>query len=268
MSYLNLNRTGLLIKKQWWENRRAYLMSTLALFSVLTIVFIMWLIMSGRWYDEKAIFVTGLVGLYITGCLFASNSLKIVNTKPDNLYWLTFPARHTEKLLVVLFYNVIVFTLVYILIFFLLKGAADSFIAYRIGDAENPSYTYRKVNWSRDTSFRQAIVYFSFGYFILQAAFILGSVAFKKYSFVITIIVSLSMVFLLGLTIAQISIHGFPKGYYYELFTLQFYSDAAGGIKSYQMSNWLRSGIEFFLKFMIAPFLWIITLFRLKEKEV
>ncbi|MCH5600361.1 hypothetical protein [Niabella ginsengisoli] len=114
----SFSRLGKLIVKQWVENRRLYLMSTLALLGLLGIVFLIWVATNGRRYDEDSLLITGMFGLFITGAVFASTTFSMLGSKDKGIYWISFPASHAEKLLANLFFNVIVFTLVYVCCFF------------------------------------------------------------------------------------------------------------------------------------------------------
>ena len=107
-------------------------MSTLALLGLLGIVFLIWVATNGRRYDEDSLLITGVFGLFMTGAIFASTTFNMLGSKDKGIYWISFPASHTEKLLVNLFFNVIVFTLVYVCCFFLLKTLVEAYINFLI----------------------------------------------------------------------------------------------------------------------------------------
>src|SRR5690606_37850777 len=125
---------------------------------------------------------------------FASTTYSMLNAKDTGIYWISFPASHFEKLLVTLFYNVIVFTTVYVVIFFILKWISEAYIGYLIENGEK-LYSYRKVDWFRNEEFTKAFPVFCYAFFGLQAVYILGSASFKKFSFIITTVLVAAFLF-------------------------------------------------------------------------
>ncbi|MFT3903788.1 MAG: hypothetical protein QM727_11490 [Niabella sp.] len=243
-------------------------MSVLALLGALAIVMAIWLATGGSHYEEKSLYGIGLFGLFICGAIFASTSFNMLNTKDTGIYWISFPASHIEKLLVTLFFNVIVFTVVYTICFFLLKFLAESYVHYLISNARYPDqYSYNKVNWHQANGFGAYAPNFLYAFFILQAAFVLGSASFKRFSFIITLIIIAAMLFLTIFYLVKLSKAIIPQGYDYQV--VEVWSNNVNGIhKQYEMNNFLKGFIEVFLKYLLAPFLWFITLYKLREKEI
>ncbi len=200
-----------------------------------------------------------------TGAIFASTTFAMLGRKDKGIYWISFPASHLEKLLAVLFFNVIAFTLAYTLCFFLLKTITQFFIQIRI-DNEPLKYRYNRMSWSNENGLGAAVPYFLMGFFVVQAAYILGSASFKKFSFIITTIITAALVFLFILYVAKLGKGSF-NGYSFNLFDLKEYKES-GVYKEYIISPLLKEPILFFLKFLTAPFLWLTTWFKLKEKQI
>jgi len=260
MNNFSFKRTGQLIQKQWVENRRLYGMSVLALLGALGIVMAIWLASSGNHYREDNLYVIGLVVLFITGAIFASTSFNMLNAKDTGIYWITFPASHFEKLLVTLFFNIVVFTLVYAACFFVLKFLVEIYI-------QTNQYGYEKIDWARVLKPGPNVSYFLFAFFALQAAFILGSASFKRFSFIITLIIIAAALFLTIFYLVKLSKGMIPQGYYFDLTNVR--SNGVDGVyKEYEMNSFLRNFIEVFLKYLFAPFLWLITWYKLREKEI
>ena len=124
----NFSRLLQLIRKQWIENSRLYLYSVLALLGMLGLIMIFWVITDGKNYSEDSLYIIFLFGLFIAGAVFASMSFSMLGNKEKGTYWLSFPASHLEKLLCMIFYNVIVFTVVYCVCFFLVKSVAVAYV--------------------------------------------------------------------------------------------------------------------------------------------
>jgi hypothetical protein len=104
-------------------------------------------------------------------------------------------------------------------------------------------------------------------FFAIQAAFILGSVYFTRYTFVKTTIALLLLSLLGSLFITKGVEANLPHGWHmYGLFQWSSYDE--------KNEQWvlLAPGTEKFLRLLIEyslPFIfWVITYFRLKEKEV
>ncbi|MGN7784509.1 hypothetical protein ACTJIJ_08280 [Niabella sp. 22666] len=256
----SFKRLFLLITKQWIENRRLYLMSALALMGILGAAFALWLLMAGTRYEETSMYIMGMIGLFITGAIFASTSFNMLNSKDTGIYWISFPASHLEKFLVTIFLNVVVFTGVYMSCFYLLKFLAEIYI-------ETRSMSYAKVNWSLSQEFTKAIpVFFSF-FFVVQAAFLLGSASFKRFSFIRTIILLMALIFIYGWVSFKVAEMSFPRGFSFNLTRLTTMHEN-NVYKEYLLPGYIKAPVELFFKFFFAPCIWMITWFKLREKEI
>jgi hypothetical protein len=105
-------------------------------------------------------------------------------------------------------------------------------------------------------------------FFAIQSAFLLGSVYFSKYSFIKTII-SGFVVFLIVFFFFYFLNDMMPKGGYANGFLTSFHI-IGNGKDDYLVSipSWVGQILFYFLMYGIAPFLYIVTYFRLKEKQV
>ncbi len=137
-----------LIRKQWFENSRLYLFSTLALLGMLGLVIIFWIMSGGKNYSEDNLYIIFLFGLFIAGSVFASMSFSMLGNKEKGTYWLAFPASHLEKLLCMIFYNAIVFTLVYCICFFLVKTLAITYVSALVAD-DPGVYSLQKISMGK-----------------------------------------------------------------------------------------------------------------------
>lgn len=255
-----------LVRKQWIENFRLYLFSVLALLGMLGLIMIFWVISDGRRYSEDSLYVIFLFGLYISGAVFASMSFSMLGNKEKGTYWLAFPASHLEKLLCMIFYNVVVFTAVYCICFFLIKSAAVAYVTSLV--AEKPEiYSFRRSVWDSDRSFLGILPYFIYGFFAVQAFYLLGSVYFSRYSFVITTIIGSVLIFVFVYYSAELAQSSF-SGYSWNGDHLRKYSDDFGTYERYELASWMSGALAFFVKFIWAPVFWVVTWFRLKEKQV
>lgn len=254
-----------LVRKQWVENSRLYLFSVMALLGILGLIMFLW-ILSKPHYNEDILYIIFLFGLFIAGAVFASMSFSMLGNKEKGTYWLAFPASHLEKLLCMIFYNVVVFTVVYSLCFFLIKSAAVAYVNSLV--AENPTvYSFRRSAWNSNQSFLDILPYFLYGFFAVQAFYMLGSVYFSRYSFILTTIVGSVLIFIFSyysVELIQSSLHG----YSWNGDHLRKYDGDYSTYQRYNLSPVMTDLLGFFVKYIWAPVFWVVTWFRLKEKQM
>ncbi|MEO6915407.1 MAG: hypothetical protein ABI151_06855, partial [Chitinophagaceae bacterium] len=94
----SFSRLGKLIVKQFFENAKLYLFSALALLGLLSLIFVFWMSASFPRYGERDTYIIYLVGLIISGTIFASMSFNMLGAKDKGIYWMSIPATHFEKL--------------------------------------------------------------------------------------------------------------------------------------------------------------------------
>jgi hypothetical protein len=255
-----------LIRKQWVENSRLYFFSTLALLGMLGLIMFFWFLSDGKHYSEDSLFVIFVFTLYIAGAVFASLSFSMLGNKERGTYWLSFPASHLEKLLCMILYNVIFFTAIFCLCFFLVKSVAVNYVSSLV--AQNPDeYTFRRSSWDRDNSFLGILPYFIYGFFAIQAFYMMGSVYFPRYSFIITTVVGSALIFAFVYFSGEI-IHDSLNGYSWNGDHLRKYDEGFGTYKRYELSPVISNVLEFGLKYIWAPVFWTVAWFKLKEKQI
>jgi hypothetical protein len=249
-----------LVRKQWFENSRFYLFSVLALLGLLALVFTFMILTGGTYFREESMYMIYLFGLYISGSVFASMSFNILGDKTKGTYWLSFPASHLEKLICVLFYTVIAFTLMYSACFYIVRSAAIAYIQ------SNPQLKFQPVQWS--FGFMQAFPYFLYGYFAVQSFYLLGSAYFSRYAFIITTIVGAALIFAFLYYMDKLSDNSFGNGYNWRGDHVSSFNNGDNTLKRYNLSPFLTDSLRFMIRFIWAPVFWLVTFFRLKEKEL
>ena len=256
-----------LIRKQWFENSRLYIFSILALLGILGLVMIFWVMTMEANYSEDSLYIIFLFGLFIAGTVFASMSFSMLGNKERGTYWLAFPASHLEKLICMIFYNVVVFTVVYCACFFLLKSMAVTYVNSLVaGDPQ--AYTFRRSVWDIDRSFLAIVPYFLYCFFAVQSFYLLGSVYFPRYSFVITTVVGSALIFLFVYYSAEVLKGAFYDGFSWNGDHLRKYDGDFTSYKRYDLSPVLTDMLTFAIKFIWAPVFWVVAWFRLKEKQI
>lgn len=256
-----------LIRKQWFENSRLYLFSILALLGMLGLIMFFWAIADGKSYSEDSLYIIFIFGLFTAGAVFASMSFSMLANKERGTYWLAFPASHLEKLICMIFYNVVVFTVVYCACFFFLKSIAVTYINSLVaGDPQ--AYSFRRSVWDSDHSFLGIVPYFIYGFFAVQAFYMMGSVYFPRYSFVLTTMIGSALIFLFVYYSMELLKGSFHEGYSWNGDHLRKYDADFNSYKRYELSPVLTNLVSFGIKYIWAPVFWVVAWFRLKEKQI
>jgi hypothetical protein len=255
-----------LVRKQWIENSRLYLFSILALLGMLGLIMLFWIISGGQHYSEDILYIIFVFGLFVAGAVFASMSFSMLGNKEKGAYWLAFPASLLEKLFCTIFYNVIVFTVVYCICFFLVKSAVVGYVNALV--AETPGvYSFRRSVWDSNRSFLGILPYFIYGFFAVQAFYLLGSVYFPRYSFIITTIIGSALIFAFAYYSVEL-IQSSANGYSWNGDHLRKYDVDYNTYQRYELAPWITGVLGFTVKFIWAPVFWTVAWFRLKEKQI
>ena len=257
-----------LIRKQWIENKKFYTLGSLALLGMMGIcITLFWVLMDGDHWREQTAYEIYLIGLMLCGSIYGSISFATLGNKEKGQYWLSFPASVTEKMIVTIFYTTIVFFLVYTSCFLLCKWAAELYMVAYIKTHAGASL--QEMNWEQH--FGEAYKYFIWGYFCLQSLFILGSVYFKQFAFIKTVIFVTLIGGALSFLIAKMAMGMFSQfNFYWNNLELREFHDPEnyGVYKSYALGSTLSKVLGYLLTYSWVPLFWVITWFRLKEKEI
>jgi hypothetical protein len=185
------------------------------------------------------------------------------------------PASLFEKLLNALLFGVILYFICYTLIFYVVDftmvkvsngimssmAEHDHSIKYLAEDVAN-------VFFPKDFAGGSTFIYILLGYFAIQSIFLLGSIYFVKFQFIKTLVSGLVVFLILVFFIHKVFGSFMPPGGFFEPFTVYRVFDATKGELSVHLPEWLSSSVLFLTKYALAPCLWVVTYFRLKEKEV
>jgi hypothetical protein len=282
----------MLVSKHWSENRKKYTLSLIAIAGLLLLWFIFTLFMEPFMPLDEGIQVgTYYFGLSVVGCLYGSMLFTELASKSKGINFLSVPASNLEKLLCALLYGVIIFFITYTVIFYvtdLSMVKLSNAIAYahwekthvnsRLFDPGKVMNVF--VLPDTNPGVPNVFYYFVLAYFAVQSAFILGSVYFPKFSFIKTVIalllVSLLFVFIVTKIIHPIMPQG---GYYkditsYRVFHVTQLSTGSTVVsdddtdKIVSLPGWINEVLIALVKYAFAPLFWIVTFYRLKEKEI
>jgi hypothetical protein len=180
---ISLHRVWLLIRKQWAENQQLYSLGILALAGIIAAVIIVTLAIPGG-FSEETQQILLVFGLAVPGSLFTLTILSQFSDKHKSISALMQPASVTEKLIVAFFYSLILFPLVYFIIvlpLIYIGHYADSVVIGHINKLMVVKAKY--------------IYPIGAGYFVLQTFAMFGSILFKRYVIIKSILLFLSIAF-------------------------------------------------------------------------
>jgi hypothetical protein len=247
----NISRLGLLLKRYFIENKNR----ELTFWGIATAIFML-MNQSG----SVAMF------LYVTGFIFAARSFNVFGYAPGGMHYLLIPATHTEKLV-----SSILLNTVYFFIMFLISYTIGTIFGITIGNLifgfNHPLNFSLFQSGEHINQFNKIItndfslydIFFTFA--IIQAVFMLGSLYFKRNSIGRTFLTLIAVSIFLGI----IELIMFKTTFGTYQLTGQMINF------SFPAEENLFSGLNIagnIVKYAMIPFLWLVSYFRLTEKEV
>jgi hypothetical protein len=272
--FFNFNRFSLLVAKHWADNKKRYLLSVLAFIGLLIGWFIFTILVDSRYPMGQGLqLVTYFFSLFTVGSFYASQYFRDLGSRSKGINFLLVPASSFEKVLCGLLYTVLLFFVVFTLAFYLVDVLMITITKNFITpDIEYPAgqkgllnvFEAAKIHASPTTTFNVLWIYFS-----IQSVFLLGSVYFQKYSFIKTIIGGFVIFFLLFCYVYFLY-DMMPKGDYANGVFTSYIIKTSGNKDNFlvQLPGWLGQVLYYLFMYGTAPFLYLVTYFRLKEKQV
>lgn len=253
-------RLGLLIRRQWAERSRLYILMMAAIAGLLAVAFFLWgLTNQDRlWMETANIFL--FVGLFLGGTIMAAMTFSDLSQRTTGIYYLSVPATHGEKLVCGVLYSQVFFTAAYLLIFYILRTAAFAIIRL---------YPHMSLEHMPDgQGMYEVYQYLVIVFVAVQTLYLLGSVYFERFAFVKTtvsaVLVIVGFVLFAVYVIHPITGDLHPTG---QVGVFRIESEN-GSEYTYTLPQWISRFIWFMVKYMWAPVFWTAAYFRLKEKEL
>ena len=247
----NFNRIGLLIKRFFMENKQ----KEITFWGITTVIF-----MIMREPTSVEMF------LYISGFIFAARMFKEFGYTPGGMHYLLIPTTQLEKLM-----TSILLSTVYYFIMFLITYTIGTLLGTLIGNlilsTQQPVGldlfqidSISKV-WENNIVHHNGFWNIFLVFALIQSVFILGSLYFKRNALtrtflsliIIMIVLGLIEVFLVRITFGTYQLSG-------QSFKFTF------GCGENLFSGFEIAGNIF--KYLLIPFLWVVSYFRLTEKQV
>jgi len=224
-------------------------------------------------------YATYYCGLFLVGCLYASTIFSELGDKSRAIQYLSIPASHLEKLLCGILFGVILFFIAFTIVFYIVDIPMVS-LANRVISSEKQHWpnNYLPIGsvgvlnfWDNGWAPIMDRKYhlFLFAYFAIQSAFLLGSVYFARWSFIKTV-VTLLLFWVLFILYAQKGIaEHLPGGWHgHDLVRWSNNSEDPRSQRIVALPDTIEKIFVVLMQFSVPPIFWIITYFRLKEKEV
>lgn len=264
----NLRRMQFFVQKHAMDHLRLYGMGAIAIFVLSTAIGILSVLSHNRFERLSDMVPFYYVGLFLGGILFTSRSFNELANKEKGVDYLMIPASQFEK-----YFTLFLITTVGYFLFYHLS----CYLSFKI--IENVQASYNGVHIERDYQFLSnpdEKIYVYYGYFILQSIFLLGATCFHKYSFLKTVFCI--FIFLFGLYLINCIIvtllFGFQGKFWDRAIPFFMVNQPKGGAMpwdtrtTYIIPRWLLDVYLFIIRFVLAPVLWTIAYFRLKDQEI
>lgn len=284
---LSFKRLGLLIKKQFIENRKFYLFGALAMMGVMGFIFIFSVYVGSLNMGKQGIFLG--IGMVTFGCLFTLTLFSKLDKKEQRIQMLMLPSTALEKLLGGIIYGAVLFPVVYLITVYPVLRFANYVDNNFVGNTNEP--------YAFDVEGMQAI--FVFIFYIMQTLVLMFSVFIRQYKVPVAAGV-LSFLFFGTIYLnPKITNQFLPRHFsgktkieqrffdenkvltHTKTITVDkrfqrernempftkvryFYGDGYAEVNPPRNQR----GIFGLLLLLAIPFMWIITLFRLKESEL
>ena len=255
----NIQRFGLLLKRQWLELGKIYLITLVVVIGV-TIAFYGANVFpldtfrgaADLGFREPFFFIFGF--LFIT--VIASNYFAHLGQKPKAVIDLMIPASTFEKFFVGILFSSLLSTISFLLIFFISDFAFVSYIKANLPAAEisDVQFFFNKENTSHALGFSPAYLVPLF----VTSVFLLGSIYFNKYHYIKT---AISVMIFSGVWAAIV----FKSGKLLFDGKIMIQEENRNSVNvSPSNAEWLAV-----LLLLVVTFIfWSITYMRLKEKQV
>jgi hypothetical protein len=269
--FFSFNRFTLLVLKHWADNKKRYGLSVVAFIGLLFTWFLFTILTGldtpmGREVQQVTFFLV----LFALGTFYASQYFNDLGSRAKGINFLLVPASAFEKLLCSLLYTVLLFFVVFTAAFYLVDTLMVSIantlsVTEKVGKASVVNvFKIIIMRFNRDSTINFLLFFFS-----VQSAFLLGSIYFEKYSFIKTIISGFVAGFILFCFMFFFNEQLLPEGDYPRGF-LTAYRVHVDGVHDHlvQVPGWIGEVFRFLVMYAIAPFLWTVTYYRLKEKQV
>ena len=248
---LNFNRLGLLLKRFFIENKQ----KELTFWGIATVVFMIM-------HEPTSVEMF----LYISGFIFAARMFKEFKYTPGGMHYLLIPTTQLEKLISSILLSTVYYFIMFV-ITYTLGTLLGTLISNLILGTQQPvglelfQISSISTVWENNLVHHNGFWNIFLSFALIQSIFMLGSLYFKRNALsrtfltliIFAVVLGLIEVFLLRITFGTYQLSG-------QSFKFTFDSGEN-----------LLPGFELagnILKYLSIPFFWLVSYFRLTEKQV
>jgi len=260
----DFNRFSLLIKRQWVENKKLFLMASFGIMGISAVMNS--LIM--RWemgsINEMPRYIIFLLCFFFEGSIFANYVFKDISDKNSSTCFLLVPASHFEKFLTGLFYAFVIFPVAFLTLFYVVDigfvniGNNIKHSLKVSGLINLPLYSYMFSNHDVMEELGEIIGF----WLVIQAFVLMGAVQFEGRSYIKTVFIGFVALIIIGfliyvgdkLLLGDLIKQFQNKGYSQELVR--------------HSKDFYKRIFKVILIYILPLILLITTYFKLKEKQV
>lgn len=251
----DFNRFSLLLKKELWSGNNKPIIVAGAVFGFLILFALLNIYMFGGYKGmnwSMFPFVLFFGGLTFTSVIFYE-----FNDKPRTHHYLSLPASTFEKFLSKWLITAVLFPIVASVLFWIYTKIGDAI--YFNYDSKSNYAPWELTDWWS--------IFFLKIYIVYQSTFLIGAVVFQKYIFFKTSIVH----WIIGIASAIIGAIIF-RILFADMFdglmtTKEYLNMQTSDEVIHFMENKFLPILEYALWFLVAPIMWAVGFFKLKEKE-
>lgn len=270
----SFRRVLLLLRKNFKENGRRYLLMFIAGFGIIFLIY--GLLIVGSFHnmfpsgDRKMLFT---IGIFLGGTLFSASFYSFFKSQPKTIQFLLLPATTGEKLLISFiltqFVYIIVFLISFISIDWLMCTIYNEFVSIPKWIVEQEKHYYKATYlFNSNTVLIKEILIM---YFITTSIAHLGSLSFINNAYVKTVILFvLTVVALIFLNNKSLDLMFpetvMPRGQYFTAsLSIGDKHQPTGIVK---LPNGWFTTIAWFLPMFLYMSCWTMSYFKIKEKQI
>jgi len=247
----DFRRFSLLLQKELWSGNKKPLIVVGAAFGFLMLF--AWLMISTNGGYENLNFNFFPLVLIGGGLVFTSVIYYEFNDKTGTHHYLSLPASNFEKYLSKWVITAILFPIAAILLFWIYVKLADGLYHY---------YTEKHItSWFLNEWWSW---FFLKIYIVLQSIYLIGAIAFQKYTFFKTSLTSFFLYVLFVVTC--LAAHRIIFAEFYDGFEPTGYMDTNHSTQEFVLVTMMKWA-EYAAWFLVPPIMWAVGFFKLKEKE-
>ncbi|WP_343744353.1 hypothetical protein [Chitinophaga sp.] len=261
---LDFRRLGYYFQYHMLASWKSYLLGALSIFGLLMLIPAFMLLTDNAPRELSEVVGVYYFGLFFGGLLFTSMAFSDLANKEKGSQFLMLPASQFEKFLTIF----LVTTVGYLLVYHIAAYSALLFL-------NRVSLIRHEVSLLIDWEFldwKDGHIYIYFAYIFFHAVFLLGAVSFGRLAFIktlVTILLCLVCLYLLNTLFVWILFgRNTPTPFQNAPFILVGTHGGKFKTDVFVISEKMVHSYAFIAQYVLAPVLWTIAYFRLKDKEI